>query len=55
MAFKEPVNLYRKDVVKGIEILPNSIDIMDRDWDRRRCEMTFRNFGNFTKQPKSSH
>ena len=55
VTFKEPISLYKKNISSSIEILPNSIDIMAGEWDRKRCEMTFRNFGNFTKQGKEKH
>ena len=28
---------------------------MDREWEKKRCELTFRNFGNFTEQGKEKH
>ena len=50
MKFLEPISLLRKNVPEGIEISQDSIEIIDSEWDKRECEMTFKNFGEYVNQ-----
>ena len=47
ISFLVPINLYRKKFSECIEIIQDSIDISDADWDNKKCELTFKNFGEY--------
>lgn len=47
VTFLEPINLLKKNYADCIDIQQDSIEIIDSDWDGKKCELTFKNFGDF--------
>lgn len=48
--FKEPISVYKKSIPNCVDISQDSIEIIDYEWDNSACEMTFKDFGNYTDQ-----
>lgn len=45
--FLEPVSLFKKRVEECVDIGQDAIEFSDEGWETKRCEMTFKNFGNY--------
>ena len=48
----EPINLFKANIESCVRINKECIEIINPEWKQKECEITYFDFGEFSKIPK---